>query len=137
MYEFLHKMQDCQWALTLIRIFLGIVFFAHGSQKVLGWFGGHGLQPFVSWLGTLGVPAVLGYAAAFFEFVGACLLLLGAASELGAFMVGCSMIGAIYLVHADKGFFVTNSGYEYALTLLILSLAIIIGGPGKLALWRL
>ncbi len=125
-----------QWALTIARIMLGIVFVAHGSQKVLGVFGGPGLAGFITWIAKFGVPSYLAYLAAFGEFVGGILLLLGVYAELGALMVMPVMLGAILLVHWGNGFFVQSGGFEYTLCLFVFSLAILIGGPGQLALVR-
>ncbi len=125
-----------QWALTLVRIILGVIFIVHGGQKTLGWFGGPGLEGFAGWLGgSFAIPSYLAYTAAWSEFIGGWLLLLGLFAELGALLVIPITVGAIYLVHADKGFFIQNGGYEYVLTLLVLAISIIIGGPGRLALW--
>ena len=133
----MNNAQRAQWSLTLIRIMLGIVFIAHGGQKVLGIFGGPGLQGFVSWAGTRGIPTYLAYAAAFTEFIGGILLLLGVYAELGALMIICVMIGAIYFVHLPHGFFIQNSGHEYVVSLIVSGLAILVGGPGACALLRL
>ncbi len=126
-----------QLALALIRTMIGIVFCAHGAQKVLGLFGGPGLKGFVSWASTVGVPSYLGYMAAFAEFSGGILLLLGLYAELGALLVIAVMIGAIYFVHLPKGFFIQHGGYEYVLTLIVNALAIFIGGPGAFALRKI
>lgn len=123
-----------QWGLFLVRIMLGIVFIGHGAQKVFGAFGGSGLESFISWVATLGVPAYLGYLAAFAELIGGTMLLLGIYAELGALMVIAVMVGALYLVHLPHGFFIQNNGYEYVLGLIVNSLAIVIGGPGAIAL---
>ncbi len=133
----MNNAKRAQLGLTLVRIMLGIVFVAHGSQKVLGLLGGPGLQGFVSWASGLGVPTYLGYAAAFAEFIGGILLLLGIYAELGALMVIGVMIGAIYFVHLPHGFFIQNGGYEYVLSLIVSSVAILIGGAGTLALFPL
>ncbi len=125
-----------QWALTIVRITLGIIFIAHGSQKVLGWFGGPGLEGFASWLAGYGLPNYLAYLAAFAEFIGGWLLFLGVASELGALMTIPVMIGAVTLIHWPHGFFIQNGGFEYPLSLILFALAVIIGGPGYFALWR-
>lgn len=125
-----------QWALTITRVMLGIVFIAHGSQKVLGAFGGPGLPGFVAWTTKLGIPFYLGYLAAFGEFVGGILLLLGVYAELGALMVMPVMLGAVLLVHWANGFFIQNNGFEYTLSLFVFLLAIVIGGPGHLAILR-
>ena len=123
------------WALCLIRLMLGVVFIAHGSQKVLGLFGGPGLTNFVAWAATVGIPAWLGYWAALFELAGGLLLFCGIASELGAVMIMCVMMGAIWFVHGSHGFFLQNNGFEYVLVLLLMALAIIIGGAGACTLW--
>lgn len=129
--------ERAQWGLFIVRVMLGIVFIAHGSQKVLGLFGGTGLEGFVKWIGGYGVPSWLAYLGAFSEFTGGILLLLGIAAELGALLVIPVMIGAVTLVHWGHGFFVQNKGFEYPLSLIFFALAIIVGGPGKYALWDL
>ncbi len=125
----------CEWALTIVRIMLGIIFIAHGAQKVLGLFGGSGLQGFVQWSATLGIPSWLAYCAAISELIAGILLVLGIASEIGALLVIGIMFGAIYFVHLKNGFFTQNGGYEYALSLLVFASAVLIGGPGKAYLW--
>lgn len=122
-------------ALLLVRLTLGSIFFLHGAQKVLGIFGGSGLDGFVQWGASLGIPVWLAYLGAFAEFVGGILLFLGVFAELGAVACIGVMIGAIYYVHMGKGYFIQNGGFEYPLNLILLCLAIIIGGPGSLALW--
>ena len=121
--------------LLLVRLTLGSIFFFHGAQKVLGLFGGSGLEGFVQWAATLHIPTWLAYLGAFSEFIGGILLFLGIFSELGALAVIGVMLGAIYYVHLDKGYFIQNGGFEYPLNLILFSLAIIIGGPGAFALW--
>ncbi len=127
--------ERAQWALFIIRVALGIIFIAHGGQKVLGLFGGTGLEGFVTWIAKYGVPEWLAYLAAFSELTGGILLLLGVAAEVGALLVIPVMIGAVTLIHWKHGFFSQNKGFEYPLSLIISALAIIVGGPGKYALW--
>lgn len=122
-------------ALTIVRLLLGITFILHGSQKVLGLFGGSGLAGFASYVATLGYPAWLGYMASFNEFFGGLLLVLGIVPELGAALIIPVMLVAIFNVHFSKGFFSHQGGYEYALNLLILALVVIIGGAGKWTLF--
>lgn len=126
-----------EWALTILRLTLGIIFIAHGGQKVLGLFGGPGLAGFVHWAAGLGISAPLAYLAAFAELIGGLLLFFGIAAELGALMTIPVMIGAIIYVHWPHGFFIQNGGFEYVLSLILGAVAIIVGGPGKFALWRL
>ncbi len=125
----------CERALSIVRIMLGIIFIAHGAQKVLALFGGPGLEGFVQWSATIGIPSWLAYIAAFSELIAGISLLLGLASELGAILAIALMAGAIYFVHFKSGFFAQNGGYEYALSLLVFSLAILVGGPGDWYLW--
>jgi putative oxidoreductase len=124
-----------QWALFIVRITLGTIFIAHGGQKVLGLFGGPGLEGFVKWIGGFGVPPMLAYLAAFAEFTGGLLLFCGIAAELGALLVIPVMLGAVILIHWKHGFFSQDGGFEYPLSLIFFSLAIIVGGPGKYALY--
>ena len=132
-----HISNRAQWGLFIVRIMLGIIFIAHGGQKLLGVFGGPGLQGFAQWAWTtMKLPAFLAYLAAFAEFVGGILLFLGVASELGALMIIPVMIGAVFLVHWSQGFFSQNGGFEYPFSLIFFLLAIVIGGPGKFALWE-
>ena len=111
---------------------LGVIFIAHGSQKVLGLFGGPGLQGFQEWAATLGIPALLSYVAAFAELTGGLLLFFGIAAELGALLVIPVMIGAVFAVHWPHGFFSQNGGFEYPLSLIFFLFAILIGGPWKI-----
>jgi len=122
-------------ALTIVRLVLGSIFILHGSQKVFGLFGGPGLEGFVAWIGTMGVPEWLAYAAAFAELIGGVLLFFGIAAELGALLAMGVMIGAVIVVHWSNGYFGQNGGFEYPFNLALLCLAVIIGGPGKGALW--
>jgi putative oxidoreductase len=130
------RFYDQAWALFLVRVTLGSIFMLHGSQKVLGLFGGSGLEGFVKWLGGLGVPPALGYLAALAEFVGGILLFFGIAAELGALMIIPVMLGAIFIVHWGHGYFGQQGGFEYPLNLILFLCAVIIGGPGKCALWN-
>jgi putative oxidoreductase len=117
---------------------LGAVFLAHGSQKVLGSFGGSGLKTFTSgetpvsfmrpawlWLG----------AAALSEFLGSILVLLGLFTRVGAFVIACTMATAIR-VHWPN-FFAGNKGYEYPMVLLAIALSLLISGGGAASADRL
>lgn len=123
------------YALLLVRLVVGSVFMLHGLQKVFGLFGGPGLTGFATWIASMGVPAFLGYAAALVELASGIMIFFGIATELGAVLVIPLMKVAIYLVHWKNGYFIQNEGYEYALNLLLLAVALIIGGPGAGALW--
>lgn len=126
---------DC--ALLLVRIVVGSTFVMHGLQKVFGFFGGSGVAGFTGWLATLGIPVWLSTLAACGELLGGLGVLFGVLPGLAAAGLICIMIGAIYLVHGGKGYFGQNNGFEYPLNLLLLCLAIIIGGAGKYSLSNL
>src|ERR1700733_6707571 len=98
-------------ALGLIRIALGVVIFAHGSQKMLGWFGGGGFS------GTMGmfenymhIPAPLAFLAIAAEFFGGIGLLLGLLGRVAALGITVNMLVAILTVHLPNGFFMNWTG---------------------------
>lgn len=123
------------WATIPVRIALGIVFFAHGAQKVLGSFEGPGLANFISAQAPLGFmrPSWLWLgAAAFSEFVGGILILLGLFTRVGAFFIACTMLTAIAGVHWPN-FFASKRGLEYPLALFAIALSLLISGGGSLS----
>lgn len=120
------------WITVPLRLGLGVVFLAHGAQKVLGSFGGPGLQKFVSFPPPFGFmrPGWLWMgAAAFSELVGGLFILLGLLTRVGAFFLACTMLTAVVGVHSEA-FFASNKGFEYPMTLLAISLALLISGGG-------
>ena len=123
--------------LTLMRLALGVVFFAHGSQKMLGWFGGYGFT------GTMGfftsmmhIPAPFAFLAICAEFFGSIGLILGLLTRIAAFGISINMLVAICTVHIRNGFFANWSGkqggegVEYHLLALALLIALMIRGGG-------
>lgn len=122
--------------LLILRLVVGSIFIAHGSQKVFGLFGGPGLDGFVTWAATIGVSPLFAHLAAFAELIGGVMMFTGIVTELGAFLTIPVMIGAVWLVHWKSGYFMQNGGFEYPLNLIFLALAVIIGGPGKGALYN-
>lgn len=131
------------WALLLVRLVTGITFFLHGGQKLFGWFGGPGLKGFIQWTVLHHLHPALGYLAAGAELVGGFLMVLGICAELGALIAIPVMVGAILKIHWVNGYFShwalgkfnSHGGYEYPINLILLCVAIIIGGPGAYALW--
>jgi putative oxidoreductase len=113
----------------LIRLILGSVMFAHGAQKVLGWWGGSGLEKTVAGMGQK-FPEILVYAAAFSEFLGGAFLIVGLLTRPSAFFVAITMFVAS-MQHLNGGFFASNKGMEFPLTLAVTALAVIFLGPGK------
>jgi len=110
--------------------------FAHGSQKVLGLFSGPGFKAFTS--GNTPFPFMrpawlwLG-AAAFSEFFGGILVVLGLFTRVAAFFIACVMLTAIIGIHWPN-FFANNRGFEYPLALLVMALALLISGGGAVSL---
>lgn len=121
------------WAPLPLRIALGLVFLTHGSQKLFGWFGGGGIegtgQFFASSLGL--APGVLwATIAGVAEFFGGLAVLIGFYTRVGAAALAAVMAGAIAMVHRG-GFFASEGGMEYALTLLMVAISLLIMGGGQ------
>src|SRR5687767_8728420 len=120
--------------LFILRLALGIIFIAHGGQKMFGWFGGRGLEATVTGFTGMGIPAALGYLAAFTEFFGGVAVVIGLLSRLAALGLTVTMAVAIAMVHGKNGFFLADKGFEYNLALIAMALAVAIAGPGRIAL---
>lgn len=131
-----------EWAPLPLRVSLGVIFFAHGAQKVLGWFGGYGwtgtMQFFTQ---TLHIPAPLAMVAILTEFLGGIALFLGLFTRLAALLVAGEMVVATLQVHLPNGFFMNwanapnvGHGIEYNLALIGAALALVITGGGRLSL---
>lgn len=136
----LFRTEDRWWGL-IIRLTLGIVFFIHGSQKVLGWFGGHGFSATMGFFTQqMHIPVPLAFLAIAAEFLGGLGLIVGLLTRVAAFGILCNMIVAILAVHWRYGFFMNWSGkqagegIEYHLLVLGMCLALIISGAGKWSL---
>ncbi|HZI62982.1 MAG TPA: DoxX family protein [Pyrinomonadaceae bacterium] len=127
------------WFTLPIRLGLAAVMIGHGAQKVLGSFGGPGFNIYISGTTPFSFmrPTWLWLsAAAFSEFVGGILIGLGFLTRVGAFFIACTMLTAIVGVHWTGGFFAENRGYEYPLSLLAMSLALLISGGGQASVDR-
>ena len=129
--------------LTILRLVLGVVFFAHGAQKALGWFGGYGFS------GTMGfftqqmhVPAPFAFLAICAEFLGSIGLILGLLGRVAAFGIACNMVVAICMIHRHFGLFANWSGtqkgegFEYHLLVIAITLVIMIKGSGAVSVDR-
>ena len=121
--------------LLVLRAWLGLVGILHGSQKLFGAFGGGGIRGFAEGLEKMNVPVptVAAYAAALAEFVGGLLVALGIFPRIAAIPFLFTMLVAWGKAHQGK-FFAQNGGGEYALTLAVGLLVIIIAGPGRYTL---
>ena len=130
-------------ATTILRLVLGIVFFAHGAQKMLGWFGGYGFNGTMGFMtGTMHIPAAFAFLAIAAEFFGGIGLILGLLTRVAAFGIAVNMLVAIVTVHAQFGFFANwtgaqkGEGYEYHLLVLAIAAYLMIRGGGAASVDR-
>ena len=131
------------FALTVVRLILGVTFFMHGAQKMLGWFGGDG---FHATMGTfthyLGIPAPLAFLAICAEFFGGLGLLVGLLSRIAALGIMVNMLVAIATVHHVNGFFMNwtgqqkGEGFEFHLLAIALAIVVLIKGSGAVSIDR-
>lgn len=134
----------CGLGPLMIRLGLGSVFIAHGSQKVLGLFGGSGLQATVQGFMEMGNPEWVGYAVALGELLGGLGVFFGCLTRLAGLGLAAIMGGAIYFVHLPHGFFLNHfmepdkgHGIEFALALCAMGLSLLFTGGGILSIDRL
>ncbi len=135
---------DDDTATMILRVLLGVVFFPHGMQKLLGWFGGYGFGGTMGFFtGTLGIPAVFAFLAIIAEGLGALGLLTGFLTRLSAFGIAVNMAVAVYMLHFQNGFFMNwfgkqaGEGYEYHLLVIAIAIALMIKGGGKWSVDRI
>ncbi len=124
------------WGMLPIRLGLGVIFLAHGAQKLFGFFGGPGLSGFSEFIGgQLGMqPGILwGTLAACSEFFGGLFVLVGILTRWASIPIIFVMVVAVVTVHGKNGFFLQNQGIEYNLALTGMAVALLIGGGGKLS----
>ena len=125
------------------RLVLGVVFFAHGAQKLLGWFGGPGFSGSIGlFTGYLHIPAPLAFLAIAAEFFGGLGLILGFLTRIAAFGIAMNMVVAIAMVHSSFGFFMNwtgtqkGEGFEYHLLALAITAFLMIRGAGAFSVDR-
>lgn len=116
-----------------LRVPVGIIFIAHGAQKLFGWFGGYGLEGTGQFFGSVGLNpgTLMALLAGAVEFFGGLALVLGLLVRPAAAALAGAMVIAIFAVHAGKGFFADKGGYEYALALFAASLSLLFSGGGR------
>jgi putative oxidoreductase len=134
---------DGTTATTILRVVLGIVFFAHGAQKMLGWFGGYGFTGTMGFFtGALHIPAFFAVLAIAAEFFGGLGLILGLLTRVAAFGIAVNMLVAVIMVHSQFGFFANwtgmqkGEGYEYHLLALAICTFLMIKGGGAVSVDR-
>ncbi|MGE5489760.1 MAG: DoxX family protein [Actinomycetota bacterium] len=118
-----------------LRVPVGIIFAAHGAQKLFGWFGGYGLEGTGQWMASIGIePGMLMAAlAGGAEFFGGLALLLGLLVRPAAAVLGFTMLVAIFSVHIGNGLFMKNNGIEFGLALLAATISLLVSGAGRLS----
>ena len=119
-----------------LRLGAGVIFAAHGAQKLFGWFGGYGLEGTAGWMASIGLePGMLMAAlAGGAEFFGGLLLIAGLLVRPAALVLAGTMAVAIATVHLANGLFMANNGYEFGLALLAISLGLLVRGAGSFSL---
>ena len=129
-------------ALTTLRLVLGVVYFAHGAQKMLGWFGGYGFHGTMGFFTHMGMPAPVAFLVICTEFFGGLGLIFGLLTRIAALGIGVEMIGAIFMVHMANGFFMNwagnqkGEGFEYHLLAIAMSAALLLRGAGAFSVDR-
>jgi putative oxidoreductase len=140
---------DDSWSSLVLRVMLGVVIFAHGAQKLFGWFGGNGFS------GTMGfftnvmhLPWLIAFLVIIGESLGSLALIAGLLTRFTAASFIVIMLGAIVTSHWPQGFFMNwfgkqqGEGFEYHLLVIGMSVALLIAGGGKwsidglIARWR-
>ena len=129
------------WPLVIVRVVLGVIMFAHGAQKLFGWFGGYGLRGTSGYMKeALGIPPLLTTLAALTETFGGLALIIGFLSRPAALGIIVVMAVAITKAHKGNGFFINwamtegkGHGYEMHLALIAMALAVLAGGAGLLS----
>jgi putative oxidoreductase len=134
---------DDSTATSILRLVLGVIFFAHGAQKLLGWFGGFGFAGTMNFLtGMMHVPASLAFLAIAAEFFGGIGLIFGFLTRIAAFGIGVNMLVAIMTVHRAFGFFMNwtstqkGEGFEFHLLVLAIVAFLMIRGAGAFSVDR-
>jgi len=132
------------YTLTVLRLAMGVIFFAHGAQKVLGWYGGNGYSGTMGYFThQMGIPAPFAVLAILAEFLGGIGLFFGLFARVAAFGIAVNMAVAIFLVHAPNGLFMNwygnqrGEGFEYHLLAIAMGAALMARGAGAWSLDRL
>lgn len=126
----LEKFHNKSLGLLILRVTLAVVFIYHGWGKVSD------IDAYTGFFTSIGFGGIWLYLVAYGEFLGGIALLLGVCVREVSALLSIIMIGAIWLVHLPNGFAISNGGYEFALTLLGGSLALVFLGSGRYSVWR-
>jgi len=129
---------DTHWGQLSLRIPVGIIFAAHGAQKLFGWFGGYGLDGTGQWMASIGLHpgTLMALLAGSAEFFGGLALIVGLLVRPFAAALAFTMLVAIFRVHIGNGLFTSNNGYEFGLALLAAVVSLTLAGGGRASLDR-
>ena len=134
---------DNDSATAILRFVLGVIFFAHGAQKMLGWFGGYGFSGTMGFLtDVMHIPVLFAFLAITAEFFGGLGLILGFLTRIAALGIFFNMVVAIAMVHYRFGFFMNwtgaqkGEGFEYHLLVLAITAFLMIRGAGAVSIDR-
>lgn len=121
-----------------LRLTAGVIFIAHGAQKLFGSFGGYGLEGTGQWMASIGLEPgyLMALGAGSAEFFGGIAILIGLLTRPAAIALAITMLVAIIVVHLPNGLFMSNNGYEFGLALLGMSVALAFNGGGKFSIDR-
>jgi len=130
---------DAGWGALALRIPVGIIFAAHGAQKLFGWFGGYGLEGTGQWMDSIGLSPgfLMALLAGGTEFFGGLALIIGLLVRPASAALAFAMVIAIFSVHIQNGLFMSNNGYEFGLALLAASVSLMFSGAGRASVDRL
>jgi putative oxidoreductase len=125
------------YGLLLLRVVTGGTLFAHGAQKLFGWFGGGGVRGTAGFFRNLGfrAPAAMAVLAGLGE-VGGLSFAAGFLTPLASLGIAVVMLTAIGVVHWSRGFFNSAGGYEFNLLILTVAIAVAATGPGRFSIDR-
>src|ERR1700740_3256342 len=135
---------QADWTISIVRVVLGLIFFAHGAQKMLGWYGGAGLAKSMrTFTKDLRLPSALAFLVIAGEFLGGVGLIVGLFSRIAALVIAVTMLGAITTVHFRFGLFLNwfggqgGHGIEYHLLAIALALVVLVKGAGVFSIDRI
>jgi putative oxidoreductase len=135
---------DNDAATAVLRLVLGVIFFAHGAQKMLGWFGGYGFTGTMGFFtGVMHIPAPFAFLAIAAEFFGGLGLIFGLLTRVASFGIFCNMVMAVAIVHRQFGLFMNwtgaqkGEGYEYHFLVLAITAFLMIRGAGAASVDRM
>ena len=122
--------------LLVVRVVFGLIFAAHGAQKLFGWFGGYGIAGTGGWLESTGYRPGKFFATALglTEIVAGLLLALGLLGPVGPALIIVVMIVAMVTVHLKNAFFVSTNGIEHPLMFTVMAIGLALTGPGRYSL---